>query len=193
MFQRIYHTLFDKLILSRKSFAVFKDLIHKNVTIKPLDKILDIGCGTGAFSLLFKPENYTGIEISPKKVAYCQQKFPNYTFLQMSGTQLNFPDNCFDVILVLGVFHHIHDTHATKMLEEIKRVLKPRGTALVIEPTLSSTSSRLNRYMQFIDKGEFIRYDEQYQNLFTKEFKINTNYQFITELLYNEHLYILKK
>ncbi len=193
MFQRIYHKLFDRIILSHKSFAVFKDLIHKNVIIKPSDKILDIGCGTGAFSPLFKPGNYTGIEISPKKVTYCQQKFPDYTFLQMSGTQLEFPDNSFDLILVLGVFHHIHDTNATKMLAEIKRALKPRGTVLVIEPTLSPTSSRLNWYMQFIDKGKFIRYNEQYLDLFTKGLKVNTTYQFITELLYNEYLYVLKK
>jgi len=52
------------------------------------------------------------------------------TVVQMDAEQMQFPDNSFDLIWTWGVIHHSANTR--KILEEMRRVLRPGGEALVM-------------------------------------------------------------
>jgi ubiquinone/menaquinone biosynthesis C-methylase UbiE len=68
----------DNLSLA-ENIVVFNELKE---AIKPTDKIIDLGCGTGLFLEYVKhpPKNYLGIDLSPKMIARAEEKFPEYTF-----------------------------------------------------------------------------------------------------------------
>lgn len=51
---------------------------------------------------------------------------------RMNITQIQFPDNSFDIILCSHVLEHIPDDH--KALSELYRVLKPEGQAVILVP-----------------------------------------------------------
>jgi len=81
----------------RKTKRFLNRKIPKNNTI------LDYGCGVGRLSVLFKPKNYTGMDISPEMLKIAREKHPDYTFIQM--TQL--PKT--DIFFTANVLQHNND------------------------------------------------------------------------------------
>ena len=77
-------------------------------------KVLEIGCGRGAFQNLV--EDYTGVDI-----ALSVQKYINKKFVNASVENLPFEDETFDGIWSIAVLEHI--INPEKALEEIARIL----------------------------------------------------------------------
>lgn len=97
--------------------------------IKPGDKLLDIGIGTGLCSSLFFKlglEIY-GMDSSEEMLEMCKQKgitqeLKNWDLLDMP---LPYPDAQFDLIISGGVFHFFEDLQP--IFKEIARLIKPNG------------------------------------------------------------------
>lgn len=92
--------------------------------------ILDLGTGTGrfAFSVSGRAKFVFGIDISDQILKVAQSKMrdeKNITFCLMSGTNLAFKDDSFDVVLSIGTFEYVEDL--TPFLQEARRILKPKG------------------------------------------------------------------
>jgi ubiquinone/menaquinone biosynthesis C-methylase UbiE len=175
-----------------KSYFVLKKILSKHINVKKTDKILDYGCGTGKYCTFFNPKNYLGLDINKKSINIAKKKYKQYHFKELSK-KLNVKDNSFDFILILGVFHHISNNEIKPILKEINRVLKKNGKILIIEPILSETSTRINKWMQFVDRGKHFRYEKELIQLISKYFKVRFIEQFITDLFYNEFVFELKK
>ncbi|TFE70752.1 ubiquinone biosynthesis protein [Methylacidiphilum caldifontis] len=100
--------------------------------IKPGEKILDIGCGTGeltAYSAqLCAPRGIVvGIDPSPYRIDLARKKRIKYCSFQVASSDnlSAFPSNHFDVVYLNYVFHWIADKKS--VLKEIFRILKPGG------------------------------------------------------------------
>jgi ubiquinone/menaquinone biosynthesis C-methylase UbiE len=55
----------------------------------------------------------------------------NATFMQVDAVDMHFPDASFDVVVSTLSLHHWSDP--LQVLREIKRVLKPGGTAFILD------------------------------------------------------------
>ncbi len=89
--------------------------------------LLEIGTGVHGI-----PDGATGIDIS--EVAVRRGKSlskPGARFALMDAESLGFRDHSFGVIYGSGVLHHVKLEMA---LSELKRVLKPGGSAIFLEP-----------------------------------------------------------
>ena len=110
-------------------------------------KILDVGAGTGGIVpyLLeaIGPEgSIWAIDFAEEMVKIGRKKFleeSRVIFEVASVEDLPYKDRFFDQVVCFGAFPHFEDK--AKTLEEMARVLKPRGT-LVIAHALSSTALR---------------------------------------------------
>ena len=103
-------------------------------------KVLDYGCGRGDMSLhiLAQGGEVDGIDISSVYIqdatdrciaaGYDSSKF---RFHVMDAHSMDFPANFFDVVVGLGILHHLDPDVA---LSEIHRVLKLGGRVLLQEP-----------------------------------------------------------
>ena len=176
-----------------KSYFLFKNILEERLNVKSNDLVLDFGCGTGKYCFLFNPEKYVGIDVDKKSIDIAKKKFGKYNFIQIKNNQLEFQENYFDLILILGVCHHINDQDLAIYLKGLYKVLKKKGKIMIIEPILSKTSTRLNKWMQFVDRGEHFRYEDDLLILMSKNFKVKEVDQFITEMFYNEKIYELTK
>lgn len=101
----------------------------------PVGAVLDVGCGLGATTKQVKshwPETaVTGINISQVQLEHCRKNAPECTFLCMDATHLDFPEDCFDVVLCVEAAFHF-DTR-NDFLREACRVLKPGGHLLMTD------------------------------------------------------------
>jgi ubiquinone/menaquinone biosynthesis C-methylase UbiE len=106
--------------------------------ISPSVTVLDVACGTGEFERLLLTENPTqqiiGVDISEKMLLVAQQKlqmYPHVSFQTANASALPFENNSFDVVLSANAFHYFDDPNAA--LVEIKRILKPDGTVIILD------------------------------------------------------------
>lgn len=100
----------------------------------PGAKILDIGAGTGAYSLYFGRKGYevSALELADSNVAAFREKLREGDLVDLvQGNALDlsrYPDDSFDVVLLLGPLYHLHsEKDKDTCIREAKRVCKPSG------------------------------------------------------------------
>jgi 2-polyprenyl-3-methyl-5-hydroxy-6-metoxy-1,4-benzoquinol methylase len=96
--------------------------------------VLDVGCnnGYGTAIVARNAERAVGIDLSPKAIDVARRTHPSVEFVQLTDTALPFADQSFDVVTAFQVIEHVEDTGP--FLREIKRVLRPGGSALITTP-----------------------------------------------------------
>ncbi len=98
--------------------------------LKP--RILDVGCGTGAnLQMLAKYGEAEGVDISNEALEFCRARGLSKV-KQGAAESLPFENASFDLVTALDVVEHLDDDVAG--LKEMRRVLRPRGRALLFVP-----------------------------------------------------------
>lgn len=110
--------------------------IHKYLEQLPKDaKILDIGAGTGRYSIALAEEGYdvTAVELVKYNLGILKLKSDKVKAYQGTALKLKrFENNTFDMTLVFGPMYHLYTFEdKVKALSEAKRVTKPGGIILV--------------------------------------------------------------
>jgi len=157
------------------NFKKQKEVIKKYFFYNPEDSILDLGCGSGEFSVFFQKENYVGIDIDATNIEFARKQFAK-NFIVADAKKLPFDNSTFSKILVSGVFHHMSTDDCLSVFSEMKRVLKPEGSVLVMEDTQSKYL--LTSLIQKIDQGNFIRSHEDWSNLFERNWSVKNKFTF---------------
>jgi SAM-dependent methyltransferase len=110
--------------------------------------VLEVGCGIGTDGARFARSRatYTGVDQSDRAIGLAQRRFDLEglagQFQSCSATDLPFDDGSFDLVYSHGVIHHIEETE--QAVDEIHRVLRPQGTALVMVYHQDSFNYRVN-------------------------------------------------
>lgn len=126
----------DKRLLSRHGqveYTTAMKYIHK--FLKPDDHILDIGAGTGRYSVALSNEGYEvdAIELVKYNLGVLKAKKSKVKAYQGTALDLSrYKDNTFDVTLLFGPMYHLFKYEdKLKALQEAKRVTKQNGVILV--------------------------------------------------------------
>lgn len=99
-------------------------------------KLLEIGCGQGIDLLEFLKMGFSviGMDFSLKSIKLSKKYFKLFNekacFLVGDAENLEFRNNTFDLVYSYGVLHHTPNTQ--KAINEIHRVLKSDGKAIVM-------------------------------------------------------------
>ena len=110
--------------------------------IKPGDKVLDVGCGTGNLTLTAKNAAGVsgavyGIDAAPEMIEVAKKKaqhaHADVTFEIGLVEKIPFPDAFFDVTINRLMVHHLPDDLKRQAFAEIFRVLKPGGHLLIAD------------------------------------------------------------
>lgn len=98
--------------------------------------VLEIGTGNGADAVMFARNgaNYTGVDLTETALEATRRHFEvlnlRGTLQRENAESLSFADKSFDWIYSHGVLHHTPNTQ--KAIDEVWRVLKPNGRAIIM-------------------------------------------------------------
>jgi SAM-dependent methyltransferase len=98
-------------------------------------KLLDIGCGTGYFTIPLgrRYEEIHGVDVSPECIAEFNESIPcNYTTHLVDAADLPFPGDYFDAIVTIETLEHVTDLPG--VAKEAARVLRQGGELIITVP-----------------------------------------------------------
>src|SRR6516162_10139022 len=112
------------------------NLYHRTATQADLSgkRVLEVSCGRGGgASYLMRtlhPASYTGLDLNPNGIAFCQKthNLPGLSFLEGNAEELPFDDQSFDAVLNVEASHLY--LQFPRFLTEVARVLRPGGDFL---------------------------------------------------------------
>ncbi len=117
------------------------------------NRILDVGCGTGANGLEFsKNYDYTGIDSNPEAIKFSKNTLKNVCL--MNAENLKFKRNSFSAVLYLDVLEHLKNERIA--LKSIRNILKEDGTLIITVPAFmflwSDHDKFLHHYRRYSQK-----------------------------------------
>lgn len=130
--------------------------------VVPGMRLLDVGCGTGNFSIKLARQgaSVVGIDISREMLVIAEKKAEqeelDIEFKEMNGLNLLFPDETFDGVLSMATIEFIPDY--PEMISEMFRVCKKGGSILVGTINRDSAWGRLYQDPEYQKKARIFQY-----------------------------------
>ena len=130
---RLYH------IVRKKTLNAKKLLIQKE-TNKKTGKILDIGCGTGAFLHYMQMAEWESTGLEPDETARKKAQ-ELYNLSPLSSPEIfNLPQNTFDAITMWHVLEHVHQLH--EYVAQLKNLITNKGSIFIAVPNYTSHDAK---------------------------------------------------
>jgi len=161
---RVYDSFQNLMGASRMRQELVRDYIRP----LPGMRILDVGCGTAEI-IGFLPEDvgYWGYDISPRYVDAAKVRFGTRGHFHCGLLDVQQVDSLpkFDIVMALGVLHHLNDAEACGLFELAKRALRPDGRVVTIDPCFAERQNPIARFLISQDRGQNVRTAEAYRAL----------------------------
>lgn len=143
-------------------------LLAEEVSLKPDDHLLDVGCGFGDQDMLFHQEygveKITGLNITPVQVNLGNERLveagldDKITLIEGSATDMPFDGPQFDAVVGLECAFHF-DTRET-FFKEALRVLNPGGRIALVDMTPAKRAG--SRWAQYMQKSGWEFFSKKY-------------------------------
>ncbi|MFQ5465101.1 MAG: class I SAM-dependent methyltransferase [Thermodesulfobacteriota bacterium] len=126
------------------------------------ERLLDVGCGTGALlktlSGAYPGLRLAGVDPTSEMLAVALKRLePDVRLEEAWAEKLPFRDDHFDVVVSCNIFHYIREP--TAALHETARVLKPGGLFLMTDWCHDFLSCRVcDLYLRLFSRAHFKTY-----------------------------------
>lgn len=166
-------------------YRLFSNLISRSNSrkryieefIKPFSgcRILDIGCGP-ADILEVMPSNigeYVGFDMNPNYISAAKERWGSRgTFHCQRVNKFHNRTNYYDIVLATAIIHHLDNQEANQLFETARNVLKDSGSLITYDNVYIENQNWFARFMNFQDRGNYVRTPDEYTNIAKKHFSI---------------------
>lgn len=135
------------------------------LTLRPTDRLLDVGCGTGALlhglSATHPVAQLSGVDPVPEMLAAARRKLsPCIELREGWAEQLPFAAEAFDVVVSCNMFHYLREP--VTALNEMKRVLRSGGQIVITDWCDDYLACRVcNQCLRLFSSAHFKTYRER--------------------------------
>lgn len=122
--------------LTDEEAKAFTEVVKEVLSRRSCGLTLDFGCGSGRMTRVISKyaRPYLGVDISPTGIDQAKWAHPRNHFLWLHQDHIPLPDKRVKTMVALIVFQHIvSDEDWEVWAKEIRRVLAPGGSLLVID------------------------------------------------------------
>jgi SAM-dependent methyltransferase len=127
------HTLVEAYHFYR---VVKEYALEQGLPLRPGMRILDFGCGWGRMARFFlkdvRRKDLWGVDVDPTVIEFCRQNFGPCEFHVVKPLPpVDAAAGTFDIVYAYSVFSHLSERAHLAWLEELRRILRPEGMALI--------------------------------------------------------------
>lgn len=137
--------------------------------------ILEVACGVGSatqdFIKSFSYTRYVASDVSQEYLDLAQKKLKDESldYKIMRAEELSEPDNSFDIVFSVFLFHELPRAERTKALKEAYRVLKPGGILAICDSLQKGDDEGLEEIIKNFPKDYHEPFYKEYTEWDTKE------------------------
>jgi SAM-dependent methyltransferase len=137
--------------------------------IKPKSgmRVLDVGCGPGDMRPHLGDVNYTGMDLNADYIRSARiNAMPgDQYYVGNVVTNMSFQAHSFDLILLMGILHHLNDEQCRLLLLSLAELLSPEGRIVSLDGVYIENQRMLSKQILDWDVGQHVRTREQYTSL----------------------------
>ena len=137
-------------------------------------KVLDIGCGPADIRAYLPAVEYWGFDISESYIRKARKRVGELGHFEFRPLEANDLDGLpkFDVVLAIGLLHHLGDKPARRVIQLAHRALARGGRLLTVDPCVDASQNLVSRMLVMNDRGQNVRDRNGYEALAKSAFEV---------------------
>lgn len=160
----LLYLTYRTMVGGKKATAIY---VNEYVRPKRRDRILDVGCGPAETVKYFSDVEYIGFDNNPAYIELAKRRFGDQGhFFCGKIDQVRLKEfGTFDLVLAVGVLHHLDDSESLSLLKLAYTALKEGGRLVTYDGCFVQGQSRIAQFIISQDRGRFVRSKNEYLNL----------------------------
>jgi len=167
------YDLFTRLVGKERSRV---KLVQDYVRPFPGCRILEIGCGTARL-LSYLPNSiaeYTGFDMNPLYIESAKERWKRRAncrfFCQKVEDAVTLKPGHYDIVLAVGIVHHLNDNEAAYLFNIAYHALKLNGALITYDNVYIENQNWFAKWLISRDRGRSVRTIEDYKRLAVQYF-----------------------
>lgn len=160
---KAYHLL-QRMMGARHSREV---LSQEYIRARAGDRVLDIGCGTADILDHLPAVAYHGFDLNPRYISSARARYGARGTFRCEDVRVatESEPGTYDLVLAVGILHHLDDAEAAGLLRLARAALRPGGRLVTFDSCYEAGQSRIAKLLIDLDRGRNTRTERAYRAL----------------------------
>jgi SAM-dependent methyltransferase len=147
-------------------------LVNEHIRARAGERVLDVGCGPADILACLPPVDYTGFDASAEYIATARRNYGDQArfHCQRVSDASVAEHGTFDIVIAIGIVHHLDDAEAEHLFRLAHAALRPDGRLVTVDPVFVDRQSRIARFLISHDRGEHVRDERGYMSIAARAF-----------------------
>jgi len=171
----IFYEAIQNLLGRKKAFNY---LASGPLVTQKGDRVLDVGCGPGTLRSYLGEVEYTGIDLNAPHIDQAREKYGHMGQFHFGNavTDIDILAGPYDLIICIGLLHHLEDDEAETLISSLSERLSDRGRLVTFDPVYIPRQNPIAKKLNDLDSGQNIRTQPAYKALFdTLKFNLESD------------------